>query len=522
MKLPATFRNASIRSKLVMLMLLTAVASLLIAAPAWITYTWKSAHSRVIRDLETTTLVIAANTTAALSFGDVGAATEALSALRAKPEVFGACLYRKEAGIQRLFASYGGASVPCPLDSNASAIDSMLVVVPVVLADEKIGSLRVTQNLKPLQDVLRTQIAVTLMVLAASFALSFVLAMRMQRVITQPILQLAQVARYVSETKNYCLRVPIEGHDELSQLSSDFNNMLEQIAKADDDLQRAHKALAVEAENKSIANVELGNALESLRATQTQLVQSEKMASLGALVAGIAHEINTPIGIGVTAASTLQARAAQFKQKYDKNELTRTELERFVGIANESGDIIMNNLTRAADLIQSFKRIAVDQTNDERREFNLKHYIGEVLQSLGPTLKRAGHSITVTCSETFRLYSYPGVIAQILTNFVNNSLLHAFDAGEKGRISIEAQLDNDHVALRCSDDGKGIPAEYLSRIFDPFFTTKRGSGGTGLGLHIVYNLVTKTLGGTINAESVPGQGLAITIRFPYVATETKS
>jgi len=522
MRLHTGFRDASIRGKLVMLMLLTALTCMLIAAPAWTAYSWRSVRALVVEDLNTTSQVIAANSTAALSFGDVSAATESLSALRAKPDVLGACLYRMESGTPRLFARYAGNHDTCPDDIEMTVGNDIVSVVPVLLSNERIGTLRIVQSLQPLHEALRAQIGVTILVLAISFAVSLLLALRMQKIITEPISRLAQAARRVSETKDYALRVDVAGHDELSRLSSDFNNMMEVIASADSEVRRARAELADEVERKTAANAELEVAMERLRMTQAQLVQSEKMASLGALVAGVAHEINTPVGVGVTAASTLQAKATDIKLKYEKNDLTREDLEAFLGIANEFGEIILSNLMRAADLIQSFKRVAVDQTSNERREFNLNGYIGEVLQSLGPKLKRAGHSVHATCPETLTLDSYPGVLAQILTNFVGNSLLHAFDAGQSGQLYIDARQDGEEVVIRYSDDGKGISSEYLPRIFDPFFTTKRGAGGTGLGLHIVYNLVTQTLGGSISAESAPGKGFAITARFPQVAKGASS
>ena len=519
------FQNAPIRRKLVLLMLLTSIVGMAIAAPAWIAFAWQSARASAVRDLETTSRVIAENSTAAMTFGDTKAATEILSALRAKPEVIDACLYRLDHDSARRFASYASAHQQCPLqpDQNpqTDGWEKIGVVVPVVLGNEQIGSLRVTQSLQGLRDALLRQVRFTLATLAASFALSFFIAVRAQGAITRPILRLTEAARRVSETKDYALRVPEQGRDELSQLSTDFNHMLGQIEKADQEVQRGRKALASEVEKKAAANQELEHALERLQATQTQLVQSEKMASLGALVAGIAHEINTPVGIGVTAASTLQARASQIKLKYEKDNLTRSELERFLETANDAGDIILNNLQRAADLIQSFKRVAVDQSSNERRVFPLKRYLGEVLQSLAPKLKHGGHSVTVDCPDDLQMDSYPGVLAQILTNFVSNSLLHAFGTEPNGHITIAAHLDGDEVVLRCADDGKGIAPDNLARIFDPFFTTKRGSGGTGLGLHIVYNLVTKTLGGSIRAESVPGQGMAILTRIPRVAVATE-
>lgn len=523
MSIVRRLRDVPIRRKLVALMLLTAGISLLLVAPAWIFVTWTSAKSAAIHNLETTAQVIAANSTAAMAFGDTRAATEILSALHAKPEVTMACLYHIETGSTALFANYSPLSEACaavPADTaNAGAYDTLRSEQAIILSNERIGTLVVMQNLQDLYTMLKKQLAIIFLVIAGIFSLSFFIALRMQGAITAPILKLADMAKRISESKDYSLRVTVDGQDELGQLSADFNHMLQQISSADAAIKAARSALTVEVEKKTAANLELEHALDNLRTTQTQLVQSEKMASLGTLVAGVAHEINTPIGIGVTAASTLQARAAQIKQQYETAELKRTDLERFLRMANDSGDIILNNLQRAAELIQSFKRVAVDQSSNERRTFKLKEYIGEVLQSLTPKYKNLGHSIRVSCPDDLELDGYPGVLAQILTNFVSNSLIHAFDPDQQGHIDLEVELHGEEIMLRCRDDGKGVAAAELPRIFDPFYTTKRGSGGTGLGLHIVYNLVTKTLGGTITAENAPGHGLAITARFPRIVKE---
>lgn len=520
------YSDAPIRRKLIILVLITSVFGIAIAAPAWIFFSWNASKTSTLHNLDTTSRVIAENTTAAIAFSDVKSATEILAALRAKPEVSNACLYRVDHGTSQLFAVYPHTSQGCPEQPEQKPVktmsDSLQVTVPVILGGEQIGKLQVTQGLQRLRNAVKTQIQFTLLLLTLSFVLSFFFALRIQGSITRPIQQLAEIARRVSETKNYHLRVPVNSHDELGQLSSDFNNMLDQISRADQEVQRARVALAAKVEEKTRTNIELEQTMERLRSTQAQLVQSEKMASLGALVAGVAHEINTPIGIGVTAASTLQAKSLQIKQQYEKANLSRSDLEQFLNTTNNTGNIILSNLERAANLIQSFKLVAVDQSNNERRVFFLDQYIAEVLQSLAPKLKHAGDKVIVNCPTDLQMDSYPGAIAQILTNFVSNSLLHAYDEGQQGNLRVDVQQDNEHVILRCSDDGKGVPAEILSRIFDPFFTTKRGSGGTGLGLHIVYNLVTSTLGGTIRAESTPGQGLTMIIRIPRVTKEKQT
>jgi signal transduction histidine kinase len=304
---------------------------------------------------------------------------------------------------------------------------------------------------------------------------------------------------------------------EMGALVVDFNRMLGQLADRERELQQARDALAQEVRSKSRANKDLEQALARLTETQAQLVQSEKLASLGALVAGVAHEINTPVGVSVTAASTLQDGAERVAQFQREGTLTRSELDRFLGVAGESTSILLKNLQRAADLINSFKQVAVDQASGERRRFGFKGYIDEVLLSLAPKLNRTPHSVKVDCPDKLTVDSYPGAIAQILTNLVSNSLVHAFAAGRAGRITIGVRDEGEFVVLRYADDGAGIPRDNLGRIYDPFFTTRRGAGGSGLGLHIVYNLVTQMLGGTITVTSKVGEGTVFEVRFPVQA-----
>jgi ligand-binding sensor domain-containing protein/signal transduction histidine kinase len=301
---------------------------------------------------------------------------------------------------------------------------------------------------------------------------------------------------------------------EMDQLVGNFNTMLAQLTEREGQLRDTRDALAQEVRDKTHTNEELEQALMRLKLAQAQLVQSEKMASLGSLVAGIAHEINTPVGVGVTAASTLQEWAQRLQESHREGRLTRSELDNFIAVCGDSTQILMTNLQRAAELIRSFKQVAVDQSSDERRRFRLKEYLDEILLSLAPRLNRTGHTVTVDCPEALELDSFPGAVAQILTNLITNSLVHAFPDGRAGRITLEAREDGDSVVLRYADDGAGIPPDHLNRIYDPFFTTRRGTGGSGLGLHIVYNLVTQRLGGTISARSTLGQGSSFEVRFP--------
>jgi signal transduction histidine kinase len=264
-------------------------------------------------------------------------------------------------------------------------------------------------------------------------------------------------------------------------------------------------------------NQVLTEALAQLQATQQQLIEAEKLAALGNLVAGIAHEINTPIGIGVTAASTLADETALIQQQYTRGELTRAAFAHYAQTASHSSHLILHNLQRAADLIQSLKQVSADQLYLERRPFLFDAYLQEILCSLTPTLKHTPHCIVVDGNAEVKLDSYPGALSQIVTNLVFNSMKHGYPTGQPGTFRLTWHQVRETLHFRYADDGCGIAAPYLSRIFDPFFTTARGNGGTGLGLHIVYTLVTKKMGGKIRCESSETGGTVFIMELPVNA-----
>jgi signal transduction histidine kinase len=261
-------------------------------------------------------------------------------------------------------------------------------------------------------------------------------------------------------------------------------------------------------------NEALSHTLEQLNTTQAQLIESEKMAALGNLVAGVAHEINTPIGISITAASVLNEDTIEFLNTYKNGTIKRVELERFLDTAVESSGMILKNLKHAAELIHGFKQVAVDQSSESKRCFNLKEYLEEILLSLKVQLKKTKHSVKIQGDETLTLDSYPGVLSQVVTNLVMNSLVHAYDEEDSGEICLEFKREDKQVILQYTDDGKGINSENMSKLFEPFFTTNRSQGSTGLGLHIVYNLVTHKLKGTIHCKSSVGSGTQFIIKLP--------
>ncbi|NQZ21227.1 MAG: hypothetical protein HRT53_04155 [Colwellia sp.] len=260
---------------------------------------------------------------------------------------------------------------------------------------------------------------------------------------------------------------------------------------------------------------ELECSFEKLAKAQTELVESKKMASLGSLVAGVAHEINTPVGICITAASNLCQLSNDLKSDFENEKVTKSGFVKYIDNAEQNADLIVTNLSRAADLIGSFKQVAVDQSSELLRTFYLKAYLSEVLASLSPKYKSRNIRINFSNDHDFEVHVSPSAISQILTNLLMNSLIHGFDESDSGTISITVTKINETVVFSYQDSGKGISTEHLKEIYEPFFTTKRGQGGSGLGLNIVYNLVHQSLNGSIICTSKEEDGALFTIEFPY-------
>ncbi|MFZ6874153.1 ATP-binding protein [Undibacterium sp. Di27W] len=265
-------------------------------------------------------------------------------------------------------------------------------------------------------------------------------------------------------------------------------------------------------------NSELAAAMNTLNRTKDELVRSEKMAALGALVAGIAHELNTPIGNSVTVASTLQDESSTLRAELQSGKLRRTTIEYYLSTITTGTELLMRNLGSAHELISSFKQVTVDQSSNQRRPFMLKETLEEIIATLVPMYKKTGHSMQCELASGIMMDSYPGPLGQVLTNFVTNALSHAFEGRSKGQMKLTARpLKTGLVEIIFSDDGIGIPDEHQSRVFDPFFTTKLGKGGSGLGMSIAYNIVTSILGGSISLQSKLGEGSSFILVLPLCA-----
>lgn len=268
------------------------------------------------------------------------------------------------------------------------------------------------------------------------------------------------------------------------------------------------------------SNAELAQALASLRNMQNELIRSEKMAALGSLVAGVAHELNTPIGNSVTVASTLMEQTEALLVDEREGRLRRSIFDRYLESAATGTELLLRTLRRASELVSSFKQVAVDQSSDQRRRFDLQHVLQEVSVTLAPSYRKTPYKLALELAPGIELDSFPGPLGQVITNFITNSLTHGFEGRDTGTMRLATRkLDGERVEISFSDDGIGIPEENQKRVFDPFFTTKLGQGGSGLGMNIVYNLVTNVLGGKIELRSAPGEGTTLIVVLPLRAPE---
>ncbi|MQA19287.1 sensor histidine kinase [Rugamonas rivuli] len=295
-------------------------------------------------------------------------------------------------------------------------------------------------------------------------------------------------------------------------IEADFQVMDQQqkLIASNADLLKVNRALLR-------SNGDLKAALDRISTMQGELLRAEKMSALGKLVAGVAHELNTPIGNGLMVASTLKSNAEAMAGELEVG-VTRKRMDDFIGSIDQGADILLHSLGRAAELVGSFKQVAVDQSGAGRREFDLKKTFGEILATLAPAIRQSGHSVLCEVADGITMDSYPDPLEQSLVNLVNNALIHAFPNGAQGQIRISAhRLADDWIEVSVADDGVGIPALNLARVFDPFFTTRLGQGGSGLGLHVVYNQVTAALRGSVRVDSEPGRGACFTLRVPRVA-----
>ncbi|WP_130614083.1 HAMP domain-containing sensor histidine kinase [Cohnella abietis] len=372
--------------------------------------------------------------------------------------------------------------------NDADGIPKDRLTAPLKEDGVTVGAIELLVDTSESSDLISNRILFIIVVgLAIAVLLLVVLSIIIRKLLIRPLLKIRDAAVTMKMGSAY-KEIVLDSSQEINEVASAFNDMV----------------------------IDLEGRYKELQQAQKQLVESEKMVALGNLVAGVSHEINTPIGIGVTAASYMDEKTKAFQLLFQDSKMKRSDLEEYLNTVSETTGMLQTNLYRASELIRSFKQVAVDRSIDMKRRFKIKEYIKEVLISLQPNLKKTKHQVQVTGNDGIVLFNDPGAISQIVTNLIMNSLIHAFNPDDEGQISITVSSHFTDFTLHYSDNGKGMPPEVVQQIFNPFFTTNRSNGGTGLGMHIVYNLVTQSLRGTIRCESKVGSGTNFIIQIPMM------
>ena len=382
-------------------------------------------------------------------------------------------------------------------------------------SSEEIGYAKVSFSRARIDEMLFSQIRRRFIeIVCLNAMLGLALFGAISRMVTRPLARLSHAFKELA-LNGRTEEISIRDVNEFGEVIDAFNQIERRLVS---DINRR-----VEAERSlSEANQDLKQTIESLRLAQESLIEAEKFASLGSLVAGVAHEINTPVGITVTSASLIVEEAKRMAVLVREGKIRKSEFEQFVATVTEAAQLALNNSQRAAHLIQSFKQVAADETSEVRRPFDLGEYLDEVLTSLRPKYRRTKIHVGFNCPPGIQMNTYPGLLTQVLSNIVINALTHGFAKDDEGEVRITANDAGATVVIECFNSGKPIPPEHLPRIFEPFFTTRRGKGGTGLGLNIAYNIVTQRLGGTIAVRSSAEQGTCFTIRMPKTLGERES
>ena len=370
-----------------------------------------------------------------------------------------------------------------------------------------------------------TIIAIACLIIASLFLT--IIAIKINRKINQPVTALIQSVQTISQKKAFSQRVDRSSFRELDILAQTINILLSRVEshifKQNEIHQQAlqqNNTLSEKVNARTDAlkqsNQELLSTLEELHKFQAQLVETKKMASLGDMVAGIAHEVNTPIGLGITASTLLADRLHEISQSFDNKSLKSSQLKKFLVDSEENVSIIYRNLERSAKLISSFKKVAVDQSNADIRVFNVRELLEEVTLTLKTKTDLESVQLIINCPNELTVKSKPGPINQVLINLIINSIIHGFEHSDNGVIEISISYLDEKLHISYQDNGIGIDEKIKSRVFDPFTTTKRGSGGSGLGLHIVFNLVTQALNGKIDFKTSAERGTLFNIEFPVI------
>ncbi len=405
------------------------------------------------------------------------------------------------------------------------------VARPTIVDGEVVGYLYLIGTSEPLETMIYRLIRYFAAISVLVLLLIYWLADKLGNRVLAPIERLQKLIAEIATEKNFNKRAPITDVEEIRFLSNHINTLLDTIVAYVDIQQQKEQQImqlnstlemSVTARTQELAstNTALNNSLQQLQLYQSELIEQQKMAALGQLVAGIAHEINTPIGVGVTAISMLMEQLKNLEKTYQQKKLTAKGMSNFLAESQDCSEMVFRNLCRAADLISTFKQVAVEQSNELQQQVCLSKVLEDILFTLTPKFKHKQYSVKLDCSDQIIVQINVAALQQVIINMVMNSLIHGFDQRDQGNILIEVTLQDKECVMVITDDGNGIPQAIVKTIYDPFVTTKRGQGGSGLGMHLVYNLVSVALHGRIVLDEQHRPGARFIISFPQgVANE---
>lgn len=543
--MPNSHKTITIRKALSRAVIVITSLSILLSVIVSTVIDVSNQKKNLIEELNTLAGIISFNAYVPLVFVDKDEMQKQLKAYEKIEYIKNIHIYQVDdfTGTISLFATYNTGDNP-PIPSRVKKLsnkitaniegDNIEVIYPIrtddtdsaFSANPKIdGYVYILGTDAPIQKALKNRVSIDVVVGLVILVSVLLITLTFQRRFSRPIEALSAVVKDVSKNKNYDVIVPNAKITELDMLAKSINTLfartlaqLERQKKDEQEIRQLNQNLELKVNQRTVAlkeaNQELLSTLERMHQYQTKIVENEKMASLGQMVAGVAHEVNTPLGLGITGSTLLKDKLEELKSHFDNKTLTSSHMSRFIEDGVENLDLIYRNLNRAAELVSSFKQLAVTHETQEGKRINLYDFTNEVISTLTGELAKFPHQVSVEGDKTLEIWTKPPVIQQIIDNLISNSLIHAFDYEQHGHIVITLSELNNNVVIDYQDDGNGVPIDIRSRIFDPFVTTRRGEGGSGLGLHLVYNLVTQALDGSIKLNTETQKGAHFIIEIP--------
>ena len=534
--MPKSTSQTSIRKALISaVMLVTALClSLSISISTYLDV--KEQKHLIVDKLNILAEIIAFNAQVAVLFDDRKTEEQRLKSFESIPLVKNIHIYAIDEISNKpvFFTSFNAKKTP-PVPLRVDNIEQLKqakiteeyieLIKPIIYEGDVKGYVYIRGGLERLNAYINKKILIDIFLTLFVLVLVYFVARRIQKRIADPIDQLSTLLQDVSKNHNYSARAEKTNITEINMLANSLNIMLtrtqNQIERHKNDKQeikQLNQSLEEKVNQRTIAlreaNQELLTTLERMHQYQNQIVESEKMASLGQMVAGVAHEVNTPIGLGITGSTLLRDKLAEISQSFEQKTLTSSQLKRFIDNGVENLDLIYRNLNRAAELVSSFKRVAVNQDGELNSIVNMHELISNVMLSMRADLLVKDPNVVIHCSSQLMFETKVGPLQQVLQQLLSNSVIHGFRDNQNNEIEITVERNESSLIIDYYDNGIGVDKSIKKRIFDPFVTTKRGEGGSGLGMHLVYNLVTQALGGSVYFDDQSSKGTRFIITLP--------